>query len=153
MFLLFPAIAAFAILLNLSSAQILIAPTLPICAQQCAILLQAQGGCVPPAAPVKDQTTYTSCFCQSTFLTPLLSGTVQTALNTCPQCSQADAQTILTWFQQLCPVGGASKPPITISITSSLSSPLTTAPTATANANSNGGSTISSSPPPDNRGW
>lgn len=150
---LFLAIAALALLCNFSFAQTIIPPTLPACAQQCDTLQKAQGGCVPPAAPVTNQGIYTSCFCQSGFLTSLVSGGAAAASSTCPLCSPADAQTILNWFHQLCAAGGASQPPITISITSSITSSSTSPATQTAGANSNGGSTISSTPPPDNRGW
>ena len=153
MFLLFPAVAVLAFCLNLSSAQTLISPTLPACAQQCAILLQAQQGCVPPTAPVTDQATYISCFCQSGFLAPLVSGGVPAASSICPQCPQADSQTFFNWFQGLCPAPGSNKPPVTVLITSSATSRSLVAPTTTANANTKGGSTISNTPPPDNRSW
>ncbi|KKA21758.1 Integral membrane protein [Rasamsonia emersonii CBS 393.64] len=45
--------------------------TFPACALSCTTLQQAQSGCVPPAAPVSNQATYVSCFCQSALLTSL----------------------------------------------------------------------------------
>ena len=93
------------VLLNLAhttSAQqaTLLASNLPACAQQCPVLLQAQAGCVPPAAPVTDQAIYQSCFCQSALLTQLPTS------NICaPQCSAEDIGTIQAWFNGLCAQG------------------------------------------------
>lgn len=80
-------------------AQVLISNALPTCGQQCAILLQAQAACVPPAAPVTDQNIYQSCFCQSAFLTPLITGG---STYICPGCSPAEIGTIETWYQKSC---------------------------------------------------
>lgn len=115
------AIALFALLVDVTFAQTLISSTLPACAQQCPVLIQAQGGCVPPAAPVTNQGIYQSCFCQSTFLQPLYGG--PTPL--CPSCPPADMTTIQNWFQGLCkpgaPQGGQQPAPTTTTPSTSIS--------------------------------
>lgn len=149
MFIIF-VVPAFTLLFSLASSQTLISPTLPACAQQCATLLQAQAGCVPPAALVSDQSTYQSCFCQSAFLTPLAAN----PSTICPACSPVDLTTLQTWFTGFCTTG-AQLPTSTTSSTSS--SPTTTVPTAAPPGptaqNTAGESTISDTTPPDNRGW
>jgi len=115
------AIALFALLVDVTFAQTLISSTLPACAQQCPVLIQAQGGCVPPAAPVTNQGIYQSCFCQSTFLQPLYG--VPTPL--CPSCPPADMTTIQNWFQGLCkpgaPQGGQQPAPTTTTPSTTIS--------------------------------
>jgi len=115
------AIALFALLVDVTFAQTLISSTLPACAQQCPVLIQAQGGCVPPAAPVTNQGIYQSCFCQSTFLQPLYGG--PTPL--CPSCPPADMTTIQNWFQGLCkpgaPQGGQQPAPTTTTPSTTIS--------------------------------
>ena len=83
---------------TVTSAQQLISPTLPSCAQQCGILTQAQTACIPPAAPVTDQGTYLSCFCQSNFLKPVYGPPG----NYCPTCSSSDNGIIQNWFKGQC---------------------------------------------------
>ena len=79
----------------------LLSPTLPVCAPACPVLIQAQSGCVPPAAPVTNQATYQSCFCQSGYLTSLKSS----SNNICaPQCSDSDFAAIESWYKGLCTV-------------------------------------------------
>lgn len=81
--------------------------TLPSCAQQCPVLMQAQSACVPPplgAAAVSNQQTYTSCFCQSSYLGAMKSGS---AGSLCPQCSAADMSTTQQWYNGLCQQGNA----------------------------------------------
>lgn len=157
MFIMFPAIA-FAILFSFASSQSsqpFIPTTLPPCAQQCATLQQAQTGCVPPAAPVTDQGTYLSCFCESALLKPL-SATPSTV---CSACSPADLQTLQSWFSGFCaPAGGTGGQQPTTLTTSSISSTPTTsvptvAPTGSTSQIGAGGATISDKTPPDNRDW
>lgn len=142
------AIALFALLADVTFAQTLISPTLPACAQQCPVLIQAQGGCVPPAAPVTNQGIYQSCFCQSAFLQPLYGG--PTPL--CPSCPPADMTTIQNWFQGQCkagaPQGGQQPAPTTT--TSSTSTSATPAATSTAGLTGVNESAIPSGPQP---GW
>jgi hypothetical protein len=136
-------------LVSRSLAQALISNSLPACGQQCPTLLQAQGGCVPPAAPVTNPNIYQSCFCQSAFLTPLFTG----ATSLCPACSPAEMGTIESWFQESCAVPNQGPPeeqPAAPSTTSTSSKGAV--PTRGANA-AQGGATISDRPPPNNKGW
>ncbi len=131
-------------------AQVLISDSLPACGQQCPVLLQAQAGCVPPAAPVTNQNIYQSCFCQSTFLVPLLAGGTSTL---CTACSPAEMGTIQTWYQGSCaapnqpPPEEQPAPPPQTTTTSKAA-----APTRAQNP-AQEGATISDRPPPNNRGW
>lgn len=146
--------------LSSTLAQVLISTSIPACGQQCAILLQAQAGCVPPAAPVTNPNIYQSCFCQSTFLTPLFVGGSTTI---CPACSPEEMGTIENWYQTLCapPDQGSPNqaPPDQAPPDAQPAAPSSTstaakaaAPTVASNA-AKGGATISEKPPPDNRGW
>ena len=108
----------------------LIPTTLPACAQTCAVLQAAATGCVPPAAPVTDQNTYQSCFCQSA----LLSSLQTSSSNLCPsQCSDADYATIDTWYKSVCPSNNAAAPPVvTVTTTLMTSAVSATSPAVTA---------------------
>ena len=106
-------IPAFLLLARLTSAQqpTLLPTTLPACAQTCPVIIQAQAGCVPPAAPVTDAATYQSCFCQSGYLAPLKASSA----NICaPQCVDGDFATISTWYKGFCTPGAAAVQPTTI---------------------------------------
>lgn len=142
-------VSAFALFFSLTAAQTIIPPTIPVCAQTCPILLDAQRGCVPPAAPVQDQEVYQSCFCLSALLTQLPSSPVAV----CPACSSGDQKLLQSWFGDLCkPVTLVSAPtPTTVLVSSTTAR--ATVPTATPNNAAAGGSTISTRPPPDNRSW
>lgn len=142
-------VSAFALFLSLTTAQTIIPPTIPVCAQTCPILLDAQRNCVPPAAPVSNQGIYQSCFCLSALLTQLPSSPAVV----CPTCSSGDQGLLQTWFGDLCKQGGPvnSVPAPTTNIVSSTTAKA--APTATSNNAAAGGSTISTRPPPDNRSW
>ena len=114
----------FTLLPPLASAQTLISPTLPSCAQQCSVLQQAQTACIPAGgAPVSDQATYQSCFCQSNFLTQLQS---PSPVQLCSSCSASDMAAIQSWFKATCQPGAANNGPTT---TPSITSSSTTAPT------------------------
>lgn len=146
-------VSAFALFLSLTAAQTIIPPTVPVCAQTCAILLDAQRGCVPPAAPVTSQVIYQSCFCLSALLTQLPSSPSAV----CPACSSEDQGLLQSWFSDLCkpgaPVNSVPAPapaPTTVLVSSTTAG---AAPTATSNNAAAGGSTISTRPPPDNRSW
>ena len=141
-------IVLFTLLIDLTSAQTLISPTLPSCGQQCPVLLQAQGGCVPPAAPVTNQGIYQSCFCQSAFLQPLHGG--PTPL--CPTCSTQDMATVQTWFQGLCKQGAPVQQPGPTSTVTSSSSSTSAAPAATSSAGLTGVNE-SATPSGPTRGW
>lgn len=144
-------VTAFALLFSLSAAQTIIPPSIPYCAQVCPILLDAQRGCVPPAAPVEDQRIYQSCFCLSALLTQLPSSPSAV----CPACPSEDQVLLQSWFSDLCKQGSSvisvSAPTATTFLVSSTTA--RAVPTATANNAAAGGSTISTRPPPDNRSW
>jgi hypothetical protein len=102
---------------------------LPACAKQCTVLAQAEGGCVPPAAPVTSQGIYQSCVCQSALLTQLhTSGAVCQATG----CSADDAAKITTYYNALC-AGPVVQPAQTTT--------LATTATGTATAGAAGGVT------------
>ena len=113
--------------------QALIPNTLPACAAQCTTLQNAQGSCQT------NPTTETSCFCQSSLLTPLKSNP-PAQLQDCTACSSGDLLTIGNWYQQFCASGGsaggatqptttssAAKAPSATSHTTSASAAATTA--------------------------
>lgn len=144
-------VTAFALLFSVSAAQTIIPPSIPYCAQICPILLDAQRGCVPPAAPVEDQRIYQSCFCLSALLTQLPSSPSAV----CSACPSEDQVLLQSWFSDLCKQGSSvtsvSAPTATTFLVSSTTA--RAVPTATANNAAAGGSTISTRPPPDNRSW
>ena len=75
---------------------------LPACAGTCPSLVDAQASCVPPAAPVTDQETYESCFCQNAFLEPLFTS----PNGVCDAfCAQPELDRIWQWFTGLCQDG------------------------------------------------
>lgn len=78
--------------------------TFPACALSCATLQQAQSGCVPPAAPVSNQATYVSCFCQSALLTSLHTTPDSVCDSSCT--SESDRQLLMTWYNNYCSSGG-----------------------------------------------
>lgn len=129
-------LAVMIFLSSVSAQQVtLISNALPACAQSCPVLLQAQSACVPPplgAAAVSNQQTYTSCFCQSSYLGPLKAGT---GTSVCPTCSTADMSTTQQWYNGLCGTqnGAATPPNGQVPTTTTSSSSTTTAPTQTTN--------------------
>lgn len=130
--------------LPVARAQIylLIPPTgLPGCAQTCPLLVQAQTGCVPPAAPVTDQSNYLSCFCQSGYLSGLRSGTA----NVCaPQCTDAEFAAIAAWYKTDCGLGGRPNPNADPTTTTT-AQPADTATVAPAGAVTNAANSLNSS--------
>ncbi|KAI9674401.1 MAG: hypothetical protein M1817_001739 [Caeruleum heppii] len=108
------------------------AGALPACAQQCQLLQAAQGGCVPPAAPVTDQTNYKACFCQSAYLQPLYAG----PNGVCDAvCTPDLLPQIRNWYLGQCQNNGAS--PSSAPPASSTAPPANSAPAvATATASS-----------------
>jgi hypothetical protein len=136
---------------SLASAQVLVpqaaSNSFPACALSCTTLLSAQGGCVPPAAPVTDQAIYVSCFCQSALLT-----TLHTSPDgTCdPYCTvESDRQELMAWYNNFCATGGSAS----VASTSTVAAPQTTiiyitstaAPTSTATTTSGASSASSGS--------
>ena len=85
-------------------SQTFIPSSLPTCAATCAQLQNAQTGCTPAGgAPVSNQQTYQSCFCQSALLTAYLQSP---GVQLCTQCAPADNQAIQNWYQGFCKGGG-----------------------------------------------
>lgn len=90
-------------LFNLASAQTLLVygnGALPTCAESCTLLQTAQNGCTPPAAPVSNQATYQSCFCQYTLIADLYTNPSAVCGTACT--SAADLQVIQNWYSTLC---------------------------------------------------
>ncbi|KAF2099063.1 hypothetical protein NA57DRAFT_76299 [Rhizodiscina lignyota] len=121
---------------------------LPSCYTQCQPLTQANGACVPPAAPVTDQGTYQSCFCASQFLVALYSSPT---LQNCAACSASDQSQIQTWYESLChggvvvtPAGGQTQ---TTTASSSTQGAVTTTTGAASAATSGSESGLSSNNP------
>lgn len=152
----FPAIFALLAprLTDAQGASALISSSLPSCAGQCSVLQQAATGCTPAGgAPVANQATYQSCFCQSALLPSLFS---TTPVQLCSTCSQSDMATIQSWYKGLCGKGaGVANDPNTPSSTSSApaasqaTGKTTTAPSAGASVtNSQGNTSTSDQSPP-----
>ncbi|KAG5288317.1 integral membrane protein [Histoplasma ohiense] len=74
----------------------------PGCAVACPLLHEAQANCVPPAAPVTNQATYSLCFCQSTLLRALRSSPNRVCDAVCPP---TDLITLQKWYAQFCATG------------------------------------------------
>ena len=150
----FPTFAFSALLLAPSFAQqvTLIPSTLPACATTCPSLINAQTLCVPPSAPVSSEAIYTSCFCQSNYLTPLKSSSA----NICaPQCSDGDFAAIDSWFNGFCGVNAAAGPPATTPTTLITTTTPVVAPSkiATATAAGNVGVTQGNSSTSSGQAW
>ena len=98
----------------------IIPPSEPACINQCTIFVQAIQACAPDS---NVQAQYTSCFCQSAYLTPIQGS----SSNLCaPQCSDADFGTIASWYKGFCANGGA--PPATTAIPATTLITITTTP-------------------------
>ncbi|KXJ91438.1 hypothetical protein Micbo1qcDRAFT_175640 [Microdochium bolleyi] len=110
--------------------------SLPSCAAVCGPLYDANGGCVPPAAPTAQPSVYESCFCGNKALQPFSaspSGVCDAACSN-PQ----DLASIQGWYKSFC-AGKAAAP----TGTNSGSVP-TSSSTSTPVKNGDGGSWISS---------
>lgn len=121
----------------------------PPCALSCTQLIEAQNNCIPPAAPVTNQATYDSCFCQSSLLAQLRVSPDGTCDAFCP--AQSDRQLLQNWYKGFCAsvtdtlssstaasalstiTGGVSTVTVVLSPTSSASS--STLPTITGTGN------------------
>lgn len=78
----------------------------PQCALSCTQLLEAQSNCLPPAAPVTNQATYNSCFCQSSLLAQLRISPDGTCDAFCP--AESDRQLLQSWYKSYCASGTPS---------------------------------------------
>jgi hypothetical protein len=107
---------------------------LPGCAKTCKSILNADIYCLPPTAPVSNEATYTSCFCQSQWLHGVKDNT-----GICPQeCGEKDEKEIQNAYNDLCGIPGpsatrflsvpapTSAPTSTSAPSTSISIPLTT---------------------------
>ncbi|RDA85680.1 hypothetical protein CP532_4625 [Ophiocordyceps camponoti-leonardi (nom. inval.)] len=74
---------------------------LPDCAKSCGPLYDANGACVPPAAPQADPAVYTACFCGHAKVAPFSTGTAGVCDSACTG-NQAGLQSIAGWFQGIC---------------------------------------------------
>ncbi|WYZ42486.1 hypothetical protein EsH8_VI_000185 [Colletotrichum jinshuiense] len=73
---------------------------LPSCAQNCGVLFDANGACVPPAVATADAGTYDNCFCSFGALQPwktAASGVCEYA-----GCDAAGFSSIQGWFTSFC---------------------------------------------------
>ncbi|OAA61772.1 hypothetical protein SPI_04631 [Niveomyces insectorum RCEF 264] len=82
--------------------------SLPTCAQACGHLYDANGACVPPAAPAGDSAAYASCFCANNLLAPFSTGTAGVCDNACTApTDQGGLASIQGWYTSFC--SGAAK--------------------------------------------
>jgi len=134
-----PAHSTLAVLLsfvsNALAQQILVFgdDALPSCAQQCQLLQQAQTACIPPAAPVTQQSIYESCFCQSGYLTTLVSNPAAVCGSV---CQGSDLTQVATWYKDNCVDDGANAAgtPSTATASLAVASPSTSANAASTSA-------------------
>lgn len=75
--------------------------SLPACAAQCGPLYDANGACVPPAAPAADEDTYDSCFCSYDTLQPFNQGASGVCDSACP-ADPNGLSGIQSWFTGFC---------------------------------------------------
>lgn len=129
-----------------TAATVLDSSKLPSCYSQCGPLTQANGACVPPAAPQTDQGTYQSCFCASTFLVQLYS---TPTLSNCNACGTSDLTKIQSWYTNLCH-GGVIVTPAAAAATATRT---TTASTTTGTASSQTSGSSSRKSSQNNGGW
>ncbi|KAF4509203.1 hypothetical protein G6O67_005489 [Ophiocordyceps sinensis] len=78
---------------------------LPDCAKRCGPLYDANGACVPPAAPEAAAGSYTACFCGNAKVSPFSKG-VTGVCDTACEGNQAGLQSIANWFQGICSAQG-----------------------------------------------
>ncbi|KAI9847230.1 MAG: hypothetical protein M1838_000966 [Thelocarpon superellum] len=105
---------------------------LPDCAHQCTPLQQAQGACVPPAAPTSSD--YTTCFCQSNFLQTFYGSQSGVCDSACPSDGLGQ---IRSWFTSYCKQPQATTSSTTPSSTKSPAASNTAAAASIAAASSN----------------
>ncbi|KAL7629482.1 hypothetical protein AAE478_001002 [Parahypoxylon ruwenzoriense] len=103
--------------------------SLPSCAVRCGPLYDANGACVPPAAPSSDENTYNSCFCAYDSLQPFSRGTSGVCDDACT-ADNAGLSGIQSWFTSFC--NGRA-------VATTTSSSAAGSSTGGANAGSNGG--------------
>lgn len=119
----------------------------PACGASCSLLLKAQNGCVPPAAPNTNQAIYVSCFCQSALIPNLHSNPQGVCDESCT--SKSERQQLMKWYNHYCKTGGKIQDTGATTTTTSSGSSQTTTGSSNANgdnsnSNSNSGSSSSS---------
>ncbi|KAB2571381.1 hypothetical protein DBV05_g9949 [Lasiodiplodia theobromae] len=130
-----------ALLPSLAHAQTLVDwSALPSCASNCEPFFKAQDGCLPSGgAPVSNQQTYVSCFCQSAMLTNFRAGSGIECTGACPSVN--DQTAIQQWYVNFCKSGGGvntqASSATSSSTTTSSTAPTSSAPDSTATRNSN----------------
>ncbi|KAI0013536.1 hypothetical protein F4779DRAFT_400557 [Xylariaceae sp. FL0662B] len=87
--------------MSLPSTTIVPFASLPSCAVDCGPLYDANGACVPPAAPASDENTYDTCFCAYNSLQPFKKGSSGVCDGACPGDANGLAG-IQSWFTDLC---------------------------------------------------
>jgi hypothetical protein len=75
---------------------------LPACATRCGDLFNANGACVPPAAPVADDQTYNSCVCNFEALQPFRTGITNVCQGACNGTTTTALSAIQRWYTSLC---------------------------------------------------
>lgn len=78
---------------------------LPSCATACGHLYDANGACVPPAAPTGDSVQYASCFCNNAQIAAFSTGTAGVCDDACTAPGDSGGlQSIHGWFSSYCSV-------------------------------------------------
>lgn len=80
---------------------------LPGCATACGALYDANGGCVPPAAPTSAASVYTACFCSNAGVAPFSTGVAGVCDDACGAQGEVGMSSIAAWFQDICGVKNA----------------------------------------------
>lgn len=119
--------------------------TFPECGLSCTVLTQAQASCESAG-----QSTWVSCFCQSTLLTSL-----KTSGSLCTSCTSTSDQALLsTWYNNYCSSGGQGTGSSDTTTTTTVSNDAATATNAAATASATAGqSTSKVSSTDENTSW
>ncbi|KAL8294629.1 hypothetical protein RB597_007753 [Gaeumannomyces tritici] len=76
--------------------------TLPACAQQCGPLFDANGACVPPAAPTAAPAGYAACFCSNAKVSPFSAAAQGVCGPGVCADNPANLESIRNWFTNFC---------------------------------------------------
>ena len=107
--------------------------TLPACAQQCGPLYDANGACVPPAAPTASPSNYAACFCGNAKVSPFSVGVQGVCGPGVCADNPANLESIRNWFTNYC------KDPSTLNAGNANGSPANPTSTARLPAAAQGG--------------
>ncbi|KAH8891822.1 hypothetical protein GQ53DRAFT_137811 [Thozetella sp. PMI_491] len=112
------------------------------CFANCGPLYDANGACVPPAAPTADASSYDSCFCNNAVLKAFSTGTAGVCDN---QCTGTDAATglatIQSWYTSFCANIGQAAVETTGTGTGTTAGSTGTSSASTGNSSGGGGGT------------